>query len=156
MSDSLRPHGQQHARPPCPSLTLGAYSNSCPSTQWCHPSISSVVLFSSFLQSFPASGSFPMSQFFTSGLPKYWSFRFNISSSNEDSGLISFRMDWFDLLARQGTLTGLVHWDDPEGWYGEEVGGGFRMWNTCTPMADSCGCMAKPIKYCKVISLQLK
>ena len=51
---------------------------------------------------------------------------------------------------------GLVHWDDPEGWYGEEVGGGFRMGNTCTPVADSCWCMAKPIQYCKVISLQLK
>ena len=47
---------------------------------------------------------------------------------------------------------GLVHWDDPEGWDGE-VGGGFRMGNTCTPVVDSCQCMAKPIKYCKVISL---
>ena len=45
---------------------------------------------------------------------------------------------------------GLVHWDDPEGWYGEGAGRGFRMGNTCTPMADSCWCMAKPIQYCKV------
>ena len=45
---------------------------------------------------------------------------------------------------------GLVHWDDPEGWYGEEDGGGFRMGNTCTPVVDSCQCMAKPIQYCKV------
>ena len=52
--------------------------------------------------------------------------------------------------------SGLVHWDDPEGWYGEGGGTGFRMGNTCTPMADSCQCMAKPIQYCKVISLQLK
>ena len=51
---------------------------------------------------------------------------------------------------------GLVHWDDPEGWYGEEDGGGFRMGNTCTPVVDSCQYMAKPIQYCKVISLQLK
>ena len=68
VSDSLRPHGLQHARPPCLSLTPGAYSNSCPFSQWCHPTnLSSVVPFSSCLQSFPASGSFPMNQFFTSG-----------------------------------------------------------------------------------------
>ena len=68
MSDSLQPHGLQHARLPCPSPTPGAYSNSCPSHWWCHPTISSsVVPFSSCLQSFPASGSFPMSQFFLSG-----------------------------------------------------------------------------------------
>ena len=68
MYDSLWPHGLQHARPPCPSPTPGAYPNSCPSSQWCHPTISSsVVPFSSRLQSFQASGSFPMSQFFTSG-----------------------------------------------------------------------------------------
>ena len=54
--------------------------------------------------------------------------------------------------------SGLVHWGDPEGWdgMGREVGGGFRMGNTCTPVVDSCQCMAKPIQYCKVISLQLK
>ena len=68
MSDSLRPHGLQHARPPCPSLTPGVYSNSCPLSWWCHPTTSSsVVPFSSHLQSFPASGSFQMSQFFASG-----------------------------------------------------------------------------------------
>ena len=67
-SNSLPPHGLQHARPPCPSPTPGAYSNSCPSSWWCHPTISSsIVPFSSRLPSFPASGSFPMSQFFTSG-----------------------------------------------------------------------------------------
>ena len=66
MSNSLRPHGLH--RLPCPSPTLGAYSNSCPSRRWCHPTISSsIVPFSSLLQSFPASGSFPMSQFFASG-----------------------------------------------------------------------------------------
>ena len=68
VSDSLWPHGLQHTRPPCPSLTPGAYSNSCSSSQWCHPTISfSVICFSSSLQSFPASGSFPMSRLFTSG-----------------------------------------------------------------------------------------
>ena len=68
MLDSFRPHGLQHARAPCPSPTPGVYSNSCPLSGWCHPTISSSVIpFSSCLQSFPASGSFPMSQFFTSG-----------------------------------------------------------------------------------------
>ena len=68
VSDSLRPHESQHARPPCPSPTLGVYSNSCPSSQRCHPAISSsVVPFSSCLQSLPASGSFPMSQLFAWG-----------------------------------------------------------------------------------------
>ena len=68
MSDSLRPRDLQHARPPCPSPTPGVYPNSCLLSQWCHPTISSsVVPFSSCLQSFPASGSFQMSQLFTSG-----------------------------------------------------------------------------------------
>ena len=68
MSDSLWPHESQHARPPCPSPTPGVYSNSCPSSQWCHPAISSsVVPFSSCPQSLPASGSFPMTQLFTRG-----------------------------------------------------------------------------------------
>ena len=68
VSNSLLPHGLQHARPPCPSPTPGVYSNSCPLSQWCPPTISSsVVPFSSCLQSFPASGSFQMSQLFTSG-----------------------------------------------------------------------------------------
>ena len=68
MSNSLRPHESQHARPPCPSPTSGVHSNSCLWSQWCHPAISSsVVPFSSCPQSLPASGSFPMSQFFASG-----------------------------------------------------------------------------------------
>ena len=108
MSDYLWPHGLQHARPPCPSPTPRAYSNSCPSCPWCHPTVSSsVVPFSSHLQSFPASGSFPMSQFFTSGGQSI-GFSFSISLSNEYSGLISFRIDWLDLLAVQGTLKTLL------------------------------------------------
>ena len=68
MSDSLRPHGLQHARPPCPSPTPGVHPNPCPLSRWCHLTISSsVVPFSSCLQSFPASGSFQMSQLFKSG-----------------------------------------------------------------------------------------
>ena len=69
VSKSLWPHGLQHTRPPCSSPIPGVYSNSCPLSRWCHPTISlSVVPFSSLLQSFPASGSFPMSQFFSSGI----------------------------------------------------------------------------------------
>ena len=180
VSDFLQPHGLQHARLPFPSPTPGAYWNSCLLSWWCHPTISSsVVLFSSCPQSFLASGSFPMSHFFTSGgqgigvsasasvrpmntqedllkegmatyssipawripgteesgwltsmgshrvrhewskltvaavvlcirWPKYWNFSFSISSSNEHPGLISFRMDWLDLLAVQGTLKSLL------------------------------------------------
>ena len=68
VSDSLWPHGLQHTRPPCPLPTPGAYSNSYPLSQWCNPTVSSSVIpFSSFLQSFPASGSFQMRQFFASG-----------------------------------------------------------------------------------------
>ena len=68
VSNSLQPHGLLHARPPCPSPTPGVYPNSCPLSRWCHPTISSSVIpFSSHLQSFPASGSFPVSQLFTSG-----------------------------------------------------------------------------------------
>ena len=67
VSESLQPHGLQHSRHPCPSPTPRVYSNSCPSSWWCHPTISSSVIPFTYLQSFPASGSFPMSQFFTSG-----------------------------------------------------------------------------------------
>ena len=108
VSGSLWPHGLLHTRLPCPSPTPGAFSNSCPS-RWCHPTISSsVVPFSTCLQSFPASGSFPMSQFFTSGGQSYWSFSFSISPSNEYSGLFSFRIDWLDLFAVLGTLKRLL------------------------------------------------
>ena len=68
VSDSLWPHGLQHTRPPCPSPTPGVYPNSCPSSRWCHPAISSSVIpFSSYLQSFPVPGAFPVNQFFSSG-----------------------------------------------------------------------------------------
>ena len=79
MSNSLRLHGLQHTRPPCPSPTPGVYSNSCPLSRWCYPTISSsVVPFSSHIQSFPASGSFPMSQFFSSS---GWSIGVSASAS---------------------------------------------------------------------------
>ena len=108
-SDYLRHHGLQHARPPCPSPTPGVYSNSCPLSQWCHPTISSsVVPFSSCLQSFPVSGPFQMSQFFASGGQSIWA---SASSSVHPMNIQSwfpFRIDWFDLLAVQGTLKNLV------------------------------------------------
>ena len=109
VSDSLQPHGLQYARLPCPSPTPGACSNSCPSSQWWHPTISSsVVPFSSCLQYFPASGSFRKSQLFTWGGQSIGASASAISPSNEYSGLISFRIDWFELLAVQGALKSLL------------------------------------------------
>ena len=97
------------ARLPGLSPTPRACSNSCPSSQWCHPTIKfSVVPYSSCLQSFPVSGTFLMSQFFTSGGQRIFSF--SISPSNEYSRLISFRTDWLDLLAVQGTLKSLLQY----------------------------------------------
>ena len=112
VSDSLWPHGL-HARLPCPSPSPGAWSNSCPLSWWCHPTISSSVIpFSSCLQSFPASGSFLMSWLFTSGGQSTGAqakeLSFSISLSNEYSGLISFRIDWFDLFAIQDTVKSLL------------------------------------------------
>ena len=108
VSDSLRPHELQHARPSCPSPTPGVDSNPCPLSWWCHPAISSsLVPSSSCPQSFTASESFPMNQLFAlcgqiigasasaSVFPVY-------------SGLISLRIDWFDLFAVQGTLKSLL------------------------------------------------
>ena len=103
MSSSLWPHGMQHTRLPCLSPTPGAYSNSCPSSQWCHPTISpSVIPFSSRLQSYQS--------VLHIRWPKYGNFSFSISPSDEYSGLISFRMDWLDLLAVQGTLQSLLQY----------------------------------------------
>ena len=110
MSDSLWPHEPQHTRPPCSSPFPGGHQNPCPLSRWCHPTISSsVVPFSSCPQSFPASGSFPMNQLFASGGQSI-----GVSASTsvlpmiDYSGLISFRMDWVDLLAVQGTLKSLL------------------------------------------------
>jgi len=98
-------HGLQHSRLPCPSPSPGACSNSCPLSQWCHPTISfSVNPFSSCPQPFPASLVFSSESALLIRWPKYWSFSFRISPSHEYSGLISFRIDWFDLSAVQGTL----------------------------------------------------
>ena len=97
------------ARPPCPSPTPGVYSNSCPSSQWCHPTISSSVVPLLFPPSiFPSIRVFSNESVLRIWWPKYWSFSFSISPSNEYPGLISFRMDWLDLLAVQGTLKSLL------------------------------------------------
>ena len=104
MSDSLQPHGLQHARPPCPSPTPGVYSNSCPLKSvlpsnhliLCRPLLPPSL--------FPSIRVFSNESALHIRQPKYWSFSFSISPSNEYSGLISFRMNWLDLLAVQGTL----------------------------------------------------
>ena len=108
VSDSKQPQGLQHARLPCPSPTPGAYSNSHPSSQWSHPTISSSVFpFSSYLF-FPSIRVFSSESVLHITWPKYWSFSFSISRSNEYSGLIPFRIDWLNLLAIQGTLESLL------------------------------------------------
>ena len=99
MSNSLRPHGLQHSRPPCPLPTSRVYSNSCPLHQWCHPTIlSCVVPFSSCLHSFPASGSFQMSVL-RIRWTKNWSFSFSIRTSNEFQG--QFPLGWTGWISLQ-------------------------------------------------------
>ena len=104
VSDFLWPHGLQHTRLPCPSPTFGAYSNSCPlSLILCHL----LLLLPSI---FPSIRVFSNQSVLHIKWPKYWSFSFSISPSNEYSGLISFRMDWLDLLAVQETLKSLLQY----------------------------------------------
>ena len=105
VSDSLWPCEPRHARSPCPSPTPGVYPNSCALSQWCHLTI--FILCCPFLllpSIFPNIRVFSNESALHIKWPKYWSFSFNISPTNEYSGLISFRMDWLDLLAVQGTL----------------------------------------------------
>ena len=106
MPNSLQPHGLQHARPPRPSLSPRACSNSCPLSRGCHPTISPSVIPISRMQSFPSIRVFSNESAVHIRWLKYWSF--SISPSNEYSGLISFRMDWLDLHAVQGTLKSLL------------------------------------------------
>ena len=104
-----RPRVPQHTRPPCLLPTPGVYTNSCPSSWRCHPTISSsAVPFSSCPQSLPPSKPFPNESTLCMRWPKYWSFSFSIIPSEEHPGLISFTMDWLDLLAVQGTLKSLL------------------------------------------------
>ena len=102
MSDSLWTHGLQHTKPPCPSPTPGIYSNSYPLSWWYHPTICHPLLLPPSI--FPSIRVFSNDSVLCIRWPKYWSFNFNINPADEYSGLISFRMDWLDLLAVQGTL----------------------------------------------------
>ena len=110
VSNSLWPHGLQHTRIPCPSPSPRACSNSCPLSRWCHPA-NHLILCHPLLHLHPI---FPSIRVFSNESvlrirwPKYWSFCFSTSPSNEYSGLISFRMDWLDLFAVQGTLKSLL------------------------------------------------
>ena len=107
MSNSLRPHGLQHARLSCPLPTPGVCSNSCPLSGLCHPTILSCCPLLLLPSIFPSIRVFSSESAIHISWPKYWSFSFSISPSNEHSGLI-FRMDWLDLLAVQGTLKSLL------------------------------------------------
>ena len=106
MSDSLQPHGLQHARLPCPSSTPAAYSNSCPMRQWWHPTICHPLLLPSSI--FPSIRVFSSESVLRIRWPKYWSFSFSISLSTEYLRLISITIHWFDLLAVQGILKNLL------------------------------------------------
>ena len=97
-------HESQHARPPCPSPNPQVYSNSCPSGRWCHLAISSSVVLLLLPPIPPSIRVLSNESAHHKRRPKYWSFSFSISPSNEHPGLISFRMDWLDLLAVPGTL----------------------------------------------------
>ena len=109
VSDSLRPHESQHARPPCPSPSPGVHSHSRPLSQWCHPAGHPLLLLPPIPPSIRVSSN---ESTLCMRWPKYWSFSFSISPSSEHSGLISFRMDWLDLLAVRGTLKSFLqhHW----------------------------------------------
>ena len=104
------PHEPQHARPPCPSPTPRVHPKPCPSSWWCHPTISSSNVYPLLLLPliFPSISVFSNESVLCIRWPKYWSFSFSISPSSEYSGLISFRMDWLDLLAVQGSLKSLL------------------------------------------------
>ena len=138
VSDSLWPHESQYTRPPCSSPTSRVYSNSCPSSQWCHPAISSsVVPFCFCPQSLPTSGSFPMSQLFARGSQSIGVSASASVPSNEHPRLISFRMDWLDLLYLRPEILWRVAqcpetrrkgkgWDMPQNLLQLEGGSGFR------------------------------
>ena len=108
VSNSFWPYEPQHARPPHPSPSPRVYTNPCPLSQCCHPTISFSVVLLLLSSIFPNSRVFSNEPALYIRWPNYWSFSFNISPSNEHPGLISFRMDWLDLLAVQGTLKSLL------------------------------------------------
>ena len=117
MSDSLRPHGLQHARPPCPSASPGVCLSSCWLHRWCCPAISSSDALFSCPQLFPSIRDFSSKSTVRIRWPKYCSCSFNISPSSEYSGLISFRTVWFGVLAVQGTLKSLLQHHSLKLWH---------------------------------------
>ena len=104
MSNSLQPHGQQHARLPCSLLSHGVHSDSCPLNRWCHPTILSSAAPSPLALNLSQHQSLSSELALWIRWPKYWRLSFSISPSIKYSGLISFRIDWFDLVAVQGIL----------------------------------------------------
>ena len=136
---TLRPHGLHHARLPCASATPRAYSDSCLSRQWCHPTISCLPLL--LLPSvFPSIRVFSNELVLRIRWPTYWSFSFSMSPFNEYSELISFRMDWLDLLAIQGTLKSLLQHHSSSvtyGWMNERTNQWMDRW--CMKILCSCG-----------------
>ena len=121
VSDFLRPHGLQHARPPCPSSTPRVYSDSRPLSQWCHMPSNHLIHCHPLLPPsiFPSIRVFSNEPVLHIRWLKYWSFSFSISPSNEYSGLVSFRMDWLDLLTVQGSpccSNPLIRWPQILGW----------------------------------------
>ena len=108
MSDSLWPHGLQLSRLPCPSPTPRAWLNSCASSRRCHPNTSSCVIPVFSCSVFPSTRVFSSESVLCIRWPKYWNFSISISPSSECSGLISFRIDWFNFLAVPGTLKSLL------------------------------------------------
>ena len=127
VSDSFWPHGLQHARLPCPSPSPRVCSNSCLWSQWFYPTISSSVVSLLLLSStFPSIRVFSNESVIHIRWPNYWSSSFSISTSNGYSGLISFRIDWFDLLAVQRTLKSLLH---HRTWKGQFFGTPSSLWS---------------------------
>ena len=110
MSDSLQTYGLQHTRSPCPLVTAGAYSNSCPLSQWCYPTILSSVSSCLFLLPliFPSISVFSNESVLRIRWPKYWRFSLSLSPSNDYSEVVSFSIDWLDLFAVQRTLRSLL------------------------------------------------
>ena len=108
VSDSLWPHETQSTRPPCLSPNPGVHPNPCSSSWWCHPAISSCHPLLLLPPILPSIRVFSSESALCIRWPKHWSFSFNISPSNEHPGLISFRMEWLDHLAVQGTLKSLL------------------------------------------------
>ena len=129
VSDSLRPHESKHARPPSPSPTPRVYSNPCPSSWWCHPTISSLLLLPPIPPNIRA---FSKESTLCMRWPKYWSFSFSISPSNEHPGLISFKIDWLDILAVQGTLKSLLQHDSSKASIFWRSATYITKWNTCS------------------------